>query len=203
MKRHIRPSGIKMGMNYRKNVPSQINKALKARQIDAGFISSIASEKYDCMDLGIIANKVVHSVLVIQGEDEPDHESASSNRLAKILGLKGKVLIGDKALKYYLDGGQGIDLATAWYAETKLPFVFGRLCCVSNCSQIKKLSKLFSQQSIKIPQYILKREAKKRGISSKELLWYLKHIEYNMNHKSKKSLKLFFKKSKQEKSQQR
>lgn len=196
MKRHIRHSGMKIGMNYKKNVPSQINKALKSRQIDAGFISSIASEKYHCTDLGIIADQVVHSVLVVEGEDEPDQESASSNRLAKILGLQGKVLIGDKALKYHLDGGQGVDLATAWHDETQLPFVFGRLCCVSNCSQIRKLSQRFSRQSIKIPQYILKREAEKREISAKQLLWYLKHIEYNMNHKSKKSLKLFLRKAK-------
>jgi chorismate dehydratase len=196
MKRYIQSSGIKMGMNYRKNVPSQINKALKKRHIDAGFISSIASTPYTCTNLGIIANKAVYSVILIEGENQPDHESASSNQLAHILDLQGQVIIGDKALKYHLDGGQGIDLATAWYEETKLPFVFGRLCCVLNCSKMKKLSKLFSQQTIKVPQYILKREAKKRGITSKELLWYLKHIEYNMNYKSKKSLKLFLKRSK-------
>jgi chorismate dehydratase len=197
MKRYIQNSGTKMGMNYRKNVPSQINQALKTRRIDAGFISSIASEKYFCTDLGIIANQVVHSVLVIEGEELPDKESASSNQLAKILNLKGKVIIGDKALKYHLDGGKGIDLATAWYEETELPFVFGRLCSVSQCPKLQKVAKVFSKQRIKIPQYILKKEAKKRAISSQQLLWYLTHIEYNMNYKSKKSLKLFLKKSKQ------
>ncbi|CAA6817319.1 MAG: Menaquinone via 6-amino-6-deoxyfutalosine step 1 [uncultured Sulfurovum sp.] len=185
-----------MGINQRKNVPSQINKALKKRQIDAGFISSIASEKYKSTNLGIIANKAVYSVFLIEGEEKADQESASSNALARILKLEGEVLIGDKALQYYLAGGKGIDLATAWYEQTKLPFVFGRLCYTSHDKFIEKLAKNFIKKPIKIPQYILKREAHKRGITSKQLRWYLKHIEYNMNHKSKKSLKLFLKKSK-------
>ena len=196
MKRYMHHSGTKMGMNYRKNVPSQINRALKKRQIDAGFISSIESPKYKCSNLGIIANKAVYSVFVIQGENKIDEESASSNRLAKVLKLQGEVLIGDKALKYYLEGGVGIDLATQWHKETKLPFVFARLCYSCHGKLIEKMAKKFSKQPIKIPQYILKREAKKRGITPSQLRWYLKHIEYNMSHKSKKSLTLFLKKSK-------
>lgn len=196
MKRYIQHSGLKIGINYRKNVPSEINKALKKRQIDAGFISSIASAKYKSTNLGIIANKAVYSVFVIEGENKPDKESASSNALAKVLKLEGEVLIGDKALKYYLNGGKGIDLATKWYEETKLPFVFGRLCYISHDQFIEKLAKNFIKKPIKIPQYILKREAKKRGITPSQLTWYLKYIKYNMNHKSKKSLKLFLKKSK-------
>ena len=183
-------------MNYRKNVPSQINKALKKRQIDAGFISSIESPNYNCTNLGIIANKAVFSVFVIQGDNKTDKASASSNRLAKVLGVQGEVLIGDKALKYYLERGEGIDLATQWYKETQLPFVFARLCYTCHGKIIEKIAKKFSKQPIKIPQYILKREARKRGITPRQLRWYLKHIEYNMHHKEKKSLKLFLKKSK-------
>ncbi len=197
MKRYINHSSATMGMNYRKNVPSQINKALKKRQIDAGFISSIQSPNYNCSNLGIIANNAVYSVFVIKGENKIDNESASSNRLAKVLGLQGEVLIGDKALKYYLEGGVGIDLATQWHKETNLPFVFARLCHTCHGKLIEKIAKKFSQTPIKIPQYILKREALKRGITSRQLRWYLKHIEYNMSYKSKKSLKLFLKKSKQ------
>jgi len=196
MKRYIRNSGTKMGMNYRKNVPSQINKALHSRQIDAGFISSIESPKYKCTNLGIIAQEAVHSVFVIKGDNKIDHESATSNKLAKVLRLQGTVLIGDKALQYYLAGGTGTDLATAWYKETKLPFVFGRLCYTCHTKTIESIAKKFIIKPIKIPQYILKREAEKRDISPAQLLWYLKHIEYNMSHKSKKSLKLFLKKSK-------
>ncbi|CAA6818734.1 MAG: Menaquinone via 6-amino-6-deoxyfutalosine step 1 [uncultured Sulfurovum sp.] len=196
MKRYIQHSGMKMGMAYRKNVPSQINKALKKREIDAGFISSITSTSYNCTNLGIIGNKAVYSVLLREGKNKPDKESESSNALAKVLNLQGEVLIGDKALKYYLEGGQGIDLATAWYQETGLPFVFGRLCFTSHEKFIQKVAKNFIKKPIKIPQYILKWEAQKRDITPAQLTWYLKHIEYNMNHKSKKSLKLFLKKSK-------
>ncbi len=184
-----------MGMNYRKNVPSQINKALHNRQIDAGFISSIESPKYKCTNLGIIAQEAVYSVFIIKGDNKIDMESATSNKLAKVLKLQGEVLIGDKALNYYLEGGKGLDLATAWHKKTNLPFVFARLCYTCHAKTIENIAKKFIKKPIKIPQYILKREAKKRDITPSQLLWYLKHIEYNMNHKSKKSLKLFLKKS--------
>ena len=52
------------------------------------------------------------------------------------------------------------------------------------------------QKPIRIPQYILKKEALKRGITPKQLLWYLRHIEYKMNYNAKKSLKLFLNKVK-------
>ena len=191
LKRHLRHSATKMAFNYRRDVPSKINKALRKRKINAGFISSVESPRYECTNLGIIANKAVYSVFVIEGEDQGDHESASSNRLAHVLALKGEVIIGDKALQYYLNGGEGIDLATAWYQKTGLPFVFARLCYNCHGEAIKNIAKKFMQHPVKIPQYILKKEAKKRDITPQQLLWYLKYIEYNMDYKSKKSLKLF------------
>jgi len=184
-----------MALHYRKNVPSQINKALKRRHVNGAFISSIESPNYHCTDLGIIANKAVYSVFVIEGEDKSDHESATSNCLAKVLKLKGEVIIGDKALTYYLNGGEGVDLATSWYEETALPFVFARLCYNCYGKTIKQLAKKFINTPHKVPQYILKKEAKKRGITPKQLLWYLEHIEYKMDYKSKKSLKLFLKRA--------
>ncbi len=188
-----------MAFNYKRDVPSKINFALKRRKINAGFISSIESPKYRCSNLGIIANHAVYSVFVINGENKMDKESASSNLLASILNLKGEVIIGDKALKYYLNGGEGIDLATEWYRKTSLPFVFARLCYNCYSKNIKDIEKMFLKQPIKIPQYILKKEAKKRGITPKELLWYLKFIKYKIDYKSAKSLKLFLKKAKNHK----
>ena len=185
-----------MAFNYKRDVPSKINSALKRRKINAGFISSIESPKYRCSNLGIIANHAVYSVFVIDGDNKIDKESASSNLLASILNLKGEVIIGDKALKYYLDGGEGIDLATEWYRKTSLPFVFARLCYNCYSKNIKDIEKIFLKQPIKIPQYILKKEAKKRGITPKELLWYLKFIKYKIDYKSAKSLKLFLKRAK-------
>jgi chorismate dehydratase len=107
------------------------------------------------------------------------------------LGIDGRILIGDKALKYYLDGGVGIDLALQWQQRTNLPFVFARLCYNRHSCYIKKLAKEFKKSHIKIPQYILKKEAKKRGITPKQLEWYLKHIHYDIDYKAQRGLKRF------------
>jgi chorismate dehydratase len=193
LKRYISDTASKMSFRYKRAVPSQINKALKRREINAAFISSIESKKCKCTDLGIIADQKVYSVLLLKGKNESDPASATSNRLSKILNLQGKVLIGDAALKYYLDGGEGIDLAEAWYQKTGLPFVFARLCYNKHGNAIKKIAKQFARTKVKIPQYILKREAKKRDITVKQLTWYLEQIYYRMGHKEKRSLKLFLK----------
>ena len=191
LKRNLSSSAAKMSFNYKRAVPSQINKALKRREVNAAFISSIESKKCKCTDLGIIADKKVYSVLLLAGEDQTDPASATSNQLVKVLGLQGKVLIGDAALKYYLDGGEGLDLAEAWYEKTGLPFVFARLCYNKHDVGIQKLAKKFARSNVKIPQYILKKEAAKRGITAKQLTWYLKHIYYTLGYKEKRSLKLF------------
>lgn len=192
LKKYLKQSNIKMAFNYKRAVPSKINSALRSKKINAGFISSVESPRYRCSDLGIIANRAVYSVFVIEGEDKTDKESATSNQLASLLNLKGEVIIGDKALKYYLDGGEGIDLATAWYEKTSLPIVFARLCYNCHDQFIRDISKKFLKQPIKIPQYILKKEAKKRGITPKQLLWYLEYIEYKIDYRAKRSLKRFF-----------
>ncbi|MDQ7084827.1 MAG: MqnA/MqnD/SBP family protein [Sulfurovum sp.] len=191
LKRSITHNATHLALHYRRDVPSMINKALKKRSIHAGFISSVASAKYPCTSLGIVAKKKVYSVLLLEGENEEDPASATSNQLAKILHLEGRVLIGDTALKYYLDGGEGIDLAEAWYEKTGLPFVFARLCYNKHAQPIQRLAKVFAQQKIKIPQYLLKREAQKRDITPKQLLWYLEHIHYTLDSKAKRSLKKF------------
>jgi len=184
-----------MALAYKRDVPSAINKALKRRAINAAFISSVESRKCKCTDLGIIAHKKVYSVLLLKGKNQPDPASATSNQLAKVLNLQGKVLIGDAALKHYLDGGEGIDLAEAWHDKTGLPFVFARLCYNKHGESIENLAKKFTKSKVKIPQYILKREAKKRDISPKQLTWYLEHIYYEMDWKAKRSLRLFLQQS--------
>ena len=195
LKRHISDNASKMTLHYKRAVPSKINKALKRREVNAAFISSVTSSKYKCTDLGIIANQKVYSVLLLEGENEIDPASATSNQLARVLGLQGKVLIGDEALKHYFNEGEGIDLAEAWYKETGLPFVFARLCYNKHEQAIQKLASSFAQTNVKIPQYILKKEAEKRGITPKQLSWYLSHIHYKMDDKAKKSLKLFLNKN--------
>jgi len=196
LKKRISNTQFKQIINYKKSVPSKINQEFKNRKIDAAFISSIKSKKCKCSDIGIVANGAVYSVLVLNKKQSFDNESDTSNALAKVLNIKGKVTIGDKALKYYLENQNNQDfqdLALEWQKRKKLPFVFARLCYNKNAKQLKKLAKEFSSKEFKIPQYYLKKAAKAKGISPKELTWYLNFIHYKIGYNEKKALKLFLK----------
>jgi chorismate dehydratase len=195
-KKNIKNSQLKQIVQYKKDVPSTINKRFKNKKIDAAFISSIKSKNKKCTNLGIISFKEVYSVFVVNGKNKKDNESDTSNALAKILNIKGAVTIGDKALKLYLNNKEAIksDLSLEWYKKTKLPFVFARLCYNNHSQKIKKLAQKFAKQKSKIPQYYLKKAAKSKNITPNELKWYLEHIYYNIGYKENKSLKLFLKK---------
>jgi chorismate dehydratase len=180
-------------MNLRKKcaVPSNINKLFHSRKVDAGFISSATSKRCRCTDAGIVGRGRVYSVLLLKGNRKDDTASASSNLLAKKLGLKGEVMIGDRALRYYLEGKNALDLSLEWQKQKRLPFVFARLCYNKNGAFYKKIAHEFIHTKIRIPQYILKEEAKKRGISPKDARWYLEHIHYRIGKKERKALELF------------
>ena len=194
LKRYISHTQTKQSINYHKSYPAKINTLFKKRKVDAGFISSIESFKGDFkrFDVGIVAKKEVRSVLVKKGATKEDHESASSNALSKVLKLKGEVIIGDKALKAYLQHPQEYkDLCSLWYQKEKLPFVFARFCANKHTDFYKKLIKKFISSNKKIPNYILDRYSKKSGISKKDIREYLTLISYEINHKEKKALKRF------------
>lgn len=195
IKKNIKSTQQKQIINYKKSYPSAINKKFKKRQIDAAFISSVASKKCNCLDLGIVAKSEVLSVLVLKGKDEKDYQSDTSNALAKVLNTTGKVLIGDKALYYYhhSENKDFIDLAQLWKETYNLPFVFARLCFNKEEKYLKNLSKQFLNSNIKIPQYILSQYAKRTGLSNTQIKEYLTKISYKITHKEKQSLKLFFK----------
>ena len=97
----IKKNGIKV--IEKKGYPAQINRLFENRVVESAFISSIKSKNKNCLDAGIIANKKVLSVLICENKENlQDKESETSNQLAKILNLKGEVIIGDKALqKFY------------------------------------------------------------------------------------------------------
>ncbi|HGZ70144.1 MAG TPA: hypothetical protein ENK87_02600 [Nitratifractor sp.] len=196
LKKALQRTQEKQIIQYHQGVPSKINRLFKQRSIDAAFISSIESRHCSCTDLGIVADGAVYSVLVIKSEQMFDSDSASSNKLSQVLGLEGKVLIGDKALKYYLDGNKAVDLSLEWKKQTKLPFVFARLCYSGHKRRVEQLAKKFSRKRVKIPRYYLEKEAKQKGISSKDILWYLQHIDYKIGYKQNRALKLFLKKAK-------
>jgi len=195
MKRRFPSAQFQQMLRWRRAVPSEINRQFHRGKIDAAFISSIASRHCRCSDLGIVADGAVTSVFLLPGAPADDRESASSNALARVLGLRGEVLIGDKALRYYLSGGEGIDLALAWKEQTGLPFVFARLCYKKRGKKIRKIAREFGAREHKIPQYLLKKAAGEKGISPQELRRYLKHIDYGMGWREKKALKLFLKRA--------
>ncbi len=194
MKRYTRSSQAKAIQEYKKGVPSKINRDFKTKAVDAAFISSIEAKRSKFAPLGIIAKKEVLSVLIIPSSVEKnDSASATSNRLAKVLNLKGEVVIGDRALKLYLQGTEVIDMAKMWNEKYKLPFVFALLCHNKHDNEIKKVSNAFSKRKVKIPQYILKKASLSSEISPEDILHYLEHISYKLDYKAKKGLKKFWK----------
>lgn len=186
-------SQMKQIIEYNKSYPASINKKFKKRKVDAAVISSIASRRCKkCLDLGIVANGVVDSVLVIPGSYKKDFQSETSNALAKVLKIEGEVVIGDKALyKFYNSDEEFIDLAKEWGKKHNLPFVFARLCANKHQKYLDKLAKNFLKIKVNIPQYILEKYAKRSGISKKQIQNYLTKIQYKLGVKEKKSLKLF------------
>ena len=195
MKRFSKSSQQSMSMNYYKSVPAKINKKFISKRVDAAFISSVSAKKFRHVDLGIIAKKEVLSVLVIpHAKDEKDIESATSNVLAKILDIQGKVLIGDKALKHYLNQKEHIDLAAEWNDRYNLPFVFALLCYHKDKNLYNSIEKSFLKQKVKIPQYLLKQASLKTDIQTKDILNYLQFISYDLDAKAKLGLKKFYSK---------
>lgn len=144
-----------------------------------------------------MAKGAVKSVIIKIGEQKNDSESATSNRLAKVLGLDGEVFIGDKALlKYFEAPWEYVDLAAEWNARTGLPFVFGRFCFNRHGKRYKKLSTEFNSSKIRIPHYVMEREAKQKGFKMKDAKEYLKLISYRIGAKEERGFALFMKKAK-------
>lgn len=196
MKRFLRHPSEQLAMHYYGGVPSAVNQLFLQKKVDAGFISSIVSKKFPHVELGIVAKKEVLSVLVLPHvATKKDSESATSNVLAKILNVNGEVIIGDKALKCYLEKTPHVDLAKLWNDTYSLPFVFAVLCYHKDKKKYKKIEKEFLKTKVKIPQYLLQKAQQKTGISKKEILHYLQFISYKLDTKAQKGLKLFLKKA--------
>ena len=193
MKRYAQSTRHHMSLNYKKGVPAKINREFAARRVDAAFISSIGAKKCHYAPLGIVAKREVLSVLLIEGDEViKDRESATSNVLADVLNLKGRVLIGDKALTYYLAGKEAIDLAQVWHEKYQMPFVFALLCHHGHTQSVKKLSKAFLKQRIRIPYYLLERASQKTGVSPQDITFYLTFISYHIDEKAKRGLHKFW-----------
>lgn len=199
LKKSSLSNAFKKSCERQKSYPSVINKKFRRRVVDAAFISSIESQRKSIttLPLGIVAKKNVKSVIIKKGIDKKDPASATSNVLAKVLGVEGEVFIGDRALKLYLqDPDSYVDLAAQWNSRFHLPFVFARFCINRNYTFYKGLADRFTKHPIKIPQYILQKYSRERKISPCEIKKYLTLISYEVKEKERKALHLFFKKAK-------
>ena len=195
LKKNLKSNQMKQIIEYKKSYPAHINKKFLKRQVDGAFISSIKSKNQKGLDIGIIAKDEVFSVIAIKGEYKKDYQSDTSNVLAQVLGINGEVLIGDKALQYYYshDKKGFIDLADAWNKKYNLPFVFARLCINKNNEEFNKVVHNFVNSKVYIPQYIVKKYAKRSNLQIKQIQEYLTKISYKIETKEKQSLKKFFK----------
>ena len=200
LKKYPLPSYVKKGIEFKKDVPSVLCKKLYNRRVDAAVISSVESrrKKYKKLNMGIVAKKDVKSVLVRKNSPKSlDPASMTSNMLSKVLGLNGGVVIGDNALRCYLNegGDKFYDMGKIWHERTNLPFVFAVFCLIDSKKSYEKLVNSFLSKNIKIPGYILSKYAKSRGVKKDEILWYLNFISYKIGIKEKKALNLFLRKA--------
>lgn len=189
-------SGFKSFIHLAKSYPAKLNADFLLNRIDAGFISSIAGyqahTKHRATMSGILSKGAVWSVILMPKDDKNDYQSATSNALCKVLGLRGEVLIGDRALAYRYNQGEHIDMGLAWFEKENLPFVFGRFCFNKHRKLYENISRQFNQKHIKIPHYILMQYAKRLQIPPSYILQYLKHIYYKIGPKELLGLKRFY-----------
>ena len=199
-------------MRYKQDFPSNINRAFKAKTINASFVSSVEalkfvrfkkvgkhyyfqSKKGRVFGVGIVAKKHTNSVFCVSGSNslQEDSKSATSNILAKILGINGKVMIGDDALKYYYANTNNsfVDLANEYNQKYSLPFVFAMFVANKEYALANRLSCSFFAHKSKIPYYIIKNTATKNSLNVYQIKDYLKLITYDIGHREVKSLKKF------------
>lgn len=196
VKKYPTSSSFKKFLQLKKSYPSKLNGDFLHKRIDAGFISSIAAyfptRLHHITKAGIIARGAVWSVIAIPQESGEDYQSASSNALAKVLHIKGRILIGDRALRYKLNDGVYQDLGQEWWKKYHLGFTFGRLCYNAHRDFYEKLASNFIRKRIKIPRYILIQNALRTEISPHDIKAYLTHIHYNITKKEEIALQRFY-----------
>lgn len=200
-----KPSQFQLFYNKRKSYPSRLNQEFLFSRIDAGFVSSIVAlrskrERFQATNVGIIARKKVMSVICLPQERGDDYQSATSNALLRVLGLTGRVLIGDRALvevlKMQSKGRDAIywDMGEMWVQRERLPFVFGRLCVRKNREFYARLIQAFVREKTRIPYFILKKAESKSGIECKEILKYLDNLSYKLDKKAQIGMNRFYRK---------
>ncbi|MBN2895969.1 MAG: hypothetical protein JXK05_08800 [Campylobacterales bacterium] len=193
LKRRLRGANQALSLRAKRGVPSKINRDFRARRIDAAFISSIEGRRFKHVKLGIVAKAEVQSVLALPHSGfVPDAASATSNMLARLLGVQGRILIGDAALRYRIQGGEGVDLAQRWVARERLPFVFGLLCYHRHARVLESIEREMMRRKPRIPYYILKQVAAEKALSTSDIISYLERISYTLEPKTLSGLHRFW-----------
>lgn len=190
--------------------PSEINSLFREQKLDLFVGSSIESLNTPyLLDVCVAAKGKIDSVNLYTKVDPTlirrvklDPNSGTSNALLKIL-LKEHwkvevefvtenpdafLLIGDKALlNQKVAGHTTIDLATAWYELTALPFVFALLMHRPGveCSEISKKVEAVTKTNF------VESAAKRFGMSSDFLADYFHLCRYHLGEEEKKGLELF------------
>ncbi len=194
MKRYLRASVEKKAWSMCGGVPAALNRRMRLGRVDAAVVSSIVSPAFRCVDLGIVADGAVWSVLLLPGPARRDNASDTSNALAEILRMEGRVVIGDRALRHYFrSDDQPVDLGACWKERTGLPFVYARLCArnTKEWRRIREIEKRFDPHVVKIPWRVLAKEAARIGIAPREAAAYLDRIDYTLGWREKRALKRF------------
>lgn len=196
------PSSFKLFYQKKKSYPAKLNQEFIFGRIDAGFVSSITAlnqkrYKFYAHNIGIVARKKVLSVIALKNQSGSDYQSDTSNALLKVLGIRGRVLIGDRALKVVLkeqkEGKKDyIDMGEFWVKKHNLPFVFGRVCIKKHREFYIKVFKKFQNSHIKIPHYILLESALKNDLFKNDILEYLKVLSYKIDTKANYGVNRFY-----------
>lgn len=191
--------------------PSELNRLLKEGHLDAALTSSATSLPF-LPAYGIASQKEILSVnLYLSGSFEGrigiTSESATSVELLKILcrfhwhveptflslcspNLDGFLLIGDAALHSFPEYKR-IDLASAWYEMTALPFVFA---LISLREGIEYTGEEFEKALIWSESHreeLLLFASKRSGLPTSLLKKYYQICRYRLGDKEREGLKVF------------
>lgn len=207
------------GIEIIRDVPARLNQLIYQDKIDVGIISSAEyiehyfkyfifphlsiSSKDRSMSVLILSNKPIHQTDKIY----LTKESKTSVFLAKIilekfLGLKPEyrqfespknkdtiLVIGDLALKLRDGFKHAYDLAEIWYKETGLPFTFA-LWCVRKEFLLENREEVYSFY-LKLKENTEKFLNNIHSYIDIQTVEYLKNLDYSLQEKHIKSLKLF------------
>lgn len=192
-------------------IPTELNRQLKEGLLDAALTSSATTLPF-LSAYGISAHKEVLSVNLylsgsLDGRIGITSESATSVELLKILcrfhwkveptfldlsssNLDGFLLIGDAALQCFSEYKR-IDLATAWYEMTGLPFVFA---LISIRQGIDYQGEEFEKALIWSESHheeLLLFASERSGFPTSLLKKYYQVCRYRLGDKEREGLKLF------------